>query len=181
MQRLNADSTRKEFAAVHAHLFGLKQQIADVMNELQRLKGDQQRDNKRIYGALRRIAMAPVARLRAGSAAEDAIEHSTRRQLTKLSRRPRDLYELWHEYEFGLGGSKPAKHLNLAERGANKCTFSRRKVFWDVVAGLVRAGFTSDTAIDKVYAAYGSRLSVTAILKSLQRDRVRGGHPELQP
>ncbi|KAI9982149.1 hypothetical protein PInf_008053 [Phytophthora infestans] len=49
---------------------------------------------------------------------------------------------------------KAAKDFTAAERGANKFAHSRRKVFWDVVSSLVRSGFTSDTAIDKVYSVY---------------------------
>ncbi|KAG6951390.1 hypothetical protein JG688_00013749 [Phytophthora aleatoria] len=66
-------------------------------------------------------------------------------------------------YEFGLNGLKPVKEFTAAERGTNKFTYSRRKIFWDVVAGFVRAGFTSDIAIDKVFAAYSRQLPVTKV------------------
>ncbi|ETP04478.1 hypothetical protein F441_18743 [Phytophthora nicotianae CJ01A1] len=97
-----------------------------------------------------------------------------------LSKRPKDLYELWGEYEFGLNGLKPAKEFTAAERGANKFAYSRRKVFWDVVSAFVRTGFTSDVAIDKIYAAYGRQLSVTRILTALRTDKHQGGHPSLR-
>ncbi|ETM36190.1 hypothetical protein L914_17077, partial [Phytophthora nicotianae] len=44
---------------------------------------------------------------------------------------------------------------------------------------VVRAGFTSDVAIDKVYAAYGRQLPVTKVLIALRRDK-RQGRSDLQ-
>ena len=58
--------------------------------------------------------------------------------------------------------------------------YSRRKVFWDIISTLIRAGYTSDTAIDKVYQAYDRGTSVTSILVIMVRDRNNGGHPNLQ-
>ncbi|KAG6946786.1 hypothetical protein JG688_00015842 [Phytophthora aleatoria] len=40
--------------------------------------------------------------------------------VARLSKRPKDLLELWHEYQFGCSGLKPAKEFTLFERGANK-------------------------------------------------------------
>ncbi|EEY64813.1 uncharacterized protein PITG_15602 [Phytophthora infestans T30-4] len=105
----------------------------------------------------------------------------TQRDYQKLlAVRPKDLYELWEEYQFGLSGLKPAKDFTAADRGANKFAYSRRKVFWDAVATFVRSGFTSDVAIDRNYAAYGRQLSVTRILAALRNDKHQGGHPSLR-
>jgi hypothetical protein len=90
------------------------------------------------------------------------------------------LYELWFEYEFGSGGQKAAKDFTAKDRGANKFAFCRRKVFWDAIARLTRAGYTSDVAIDKVYAVYGHRLPVSTILQHLREDKGQGGHPSLR-
>ncbi|EEY57795.1 uncharacterized protein PITG_00377 [Phytophthora infestans T30-4] len=61
----------------------------------------------------------------------------TRRASTAvLSKRPKDLFKLWHEYQVGCGDLKAAKDFTAIERGASKFAFSRRKVFWDVVASL---------------------------------------------
>ncbi len=65
-----------------------------------------------------------------------------------LSKCPRDLWVLWREWEQGLGEGKPAKAFTHAERGANKFSFSRRKVFWDMVEDMVKRDNTSDIAID---------------------------------
>ncbi|KAL3666787.1 hypothetical protein V7S43_008407 [Phytophthora oleae] len=112
--------------------------------------------------------------------AAEALPASQRVLAARLSKRPKDLYELWHEYQVGCGDLKAAKDFTTIGRGANKFAYSRRKVFWDVVSSLVRSGFTSDTAIDKVYSVYGRQLSVTNVLVALRADRMRGGHPSLR-
>ena len=74
----------------------------------------------------------------------------------------------------GTGGGKPAKAFTQTERGANKFSFSRRRVFWDLVEGMVRRGQSSDVAIDNIYRVYGWNNSVTKILNEMTRDRKRG-------
>ncbi|KAG1689229.1 hypothetical protein DVH05_002723 [Phytophthora capsici] len=182
---MSVDTSRKEFTALHSQIFAVQHQIANVMNEIVRLRTDTQRINQRMLSVLHRIALQPVARtVRASDGhhiEEVAAPGSTVHQPhASLSKRPRDLFELWREFEFGLNGEKPAKEFTRSERGANKFAYSRRKVFWDAVAYLVRAGFTSDTAIDKIYAAYGRERPVTAILVELREDKKRGGHPSLR-
>ena len=99
----------------------------------------------------------------------------------RLSKRPKDLYILWAEYEHGTGGSKAAKAYTRKERGANKHALCRRIVFWRMVSSLVARGHTSDLAIDKIYGVYGRRLGVTEILRRMKADeKERGGHPELR-
>jgi hypothetical protein len=44
---------------------------------------------------------------------------------------------------------------------------------------MVQAGMLAVVAIDKVYAAYRENQSVTNILCQMQRDKARGGHPQL--
>ena len=51
---------------------------------------------------------------------------------------------------------------------------------WDVISTLIRAGYTSDTAIDKVYQVYGRGTSVTSILVMMVRDRKNGGNLNLR-
>ncbi len=74
----------------------------------------------------------------------------------------------------GTGGGKPAKAFTQTERGANKFSFSRRRVFWDLAEGMVRRGQSSDVAIDNIYQVYGWNNSVTKILNEMKRDRKRG-------
>ncbi len=37
------------------------------------------------------------------------------------------------------------------ERGANKSTYSRRKVFWDVMNKMIASGHTSNSAVDNIF------------------------------
>ena len=98
--------------------------------------------------------------------------------LAELSKGPKNLYSLWHEYEFGLGNRKAAKDFTAFERGRVKHVFSKRKIVWDTVSHLITAGWTSKQAIDKIYDAYGST-SVSSIIKAMKRDKQGGGHPSL--
>ncbi|KAG6972293.1 hypothetical protein JG687_00001524 [Phytophthora cactorum] len=109
-----------------------------------------------------------------------SAQSPARISVARLSKRPKDLFELWHEYQFGCRGLKPVKEFTPVERDANKFAYSRRKVFWAVITQLVRSGYTSDTAIDKFYQVYGRQLSVSSILVSLRADRRRGGHSSLR-
>jgi hypothetical protein len=51
---------------------------------------------------------------------------------------------------------------------------------WDTVALLVRAGYTAQTAIDRIYETYGADQSVTKVIKLMLRDKGGGGHPNLR-
>ena len=92
---------------------------------------------------------------------------------TVLTCNPRDLHTLWMEYEFGIGGRKAAKLFTPAERGACKYKFHRRKVVWDKIIELIRAGHTAQTAVDTIYDVYGCDKPVTAIINEMRRERNR--------
>jgi hypothetical protein len=47
-------------------------------------------------------------------------------------------------------------------------------VGWDLVSSLVWMGDTAETAIDKIYAVYGSQTAVTNIINGLKRDKKDG-------
>ena len=98
----------------------------------------------------------------------------------QLFRGVKNLYDLWQEWEYGLSGNKAARDFTREERGKVKYVFSRRKVFWDMVSTLVRAGHTSDSAIDQIYEIYGRSNGVTNILRALAKDRRSGVHPRLR-
>jgi len=51
-----------------------------------------------------------------------------------LSRLPRSLFDLWAEYDVGIGGRKAAKDFTAAERGRVKYNYHQRKVVWNVIA-----------------------------------------------
>jgi hypothetical protein len=101
--------------------------------------------------------------------------------LATLSPNPRTLYLLWGEYAQDIGGRKAAPLFSREERGRAKHKYHRRKVVWDCVAGLVRAGFTAQVAIDRVYQVYGEGTTVTTIINRMKQDRPAGTvHPSLQ-
>jgi len=127
--------------------------------------------------AARRNNNASVGRSSGGSAVSlDRVVDNN----AKLSRCPKSLYVLWDEWTTGIGGMKAARLFNSAERGKCKHTFSKRRIFWDKVSELTRAGMASDLVIDKIYQAYGEGESVTNVLKAMQKDKPHGGHPNLQ-
>ena len=99
-----------------------------------------------------------------------------------LMKRPKNLYVLWYEYKFGQSDkTKPAKFFTPAEKGKSKFSYSKSKVFWDLVVNMIARGFTSDSVIDKIYTAYGQVMAVSTILVKLRIDKRRGGHPGLRP
>ena len=99
--------------------------------------------------------------------------------LATLSPHPRTLSDMWLEYEVGLGGRKAAKDFTSAERGRCKSKYCRRNVFWTKVNEMIRRGYTSLTAIDKIQEVHGKQLSPTEIIKCLQDDKKRGGNIRL--
>jgi hypothetical protein len=100
--------------------------------------------------------------------------------VARLSKCPKTLYDLWKEYMFGFSGNKPAKDFTRSERGACRYNYSKRNVVWQTIIELVKAGYSSDLAIDKIYGAYGHSTSNTIIIKKLAADNKHGGHPELR-
>lgn len=89
----------------------------------------------------------------------------------QLSKRPKNLFELWTEWTHGLGGNKPVSEWTAAERGSSKQAIWRRRLFWDCVRNHVNANYTSMTAINKIYGVYGRTKSVTAILTAMHADK----------
>lgn len=85
----------------------------------------------------------------------------------------------WNEWEFGIGGNKPAMLFSAGERGKVRHQYSICKVFWDLYCEMVRRGHTSDTAIDEMYRVYPYSLGLTKILRQMRSDRKNGGHPAL--
>ena len=97
-----------------------------------------------------------------------------------LSSCPKDLHILWREYQFGLDGRKPAKQFTSAERGLVSSIYSKRHKVWKLIDELIhKRGEDYRVVIDSIYAAYG-HVSVTDIIKNIQRDEKTGGHPNLR-
>ena len=93
-----------------------------------------------------------------------------------LMKNPKSLYVLWQEYEFGIGGRKPARQFSSKERGGVKFCYSLRNHYWKLVDKMILRGYTHTAAIDKIYSVYGSKLSTTKILQKIRSDSKTGGH-----
>ena len=199
-QSRSISNTIDDMQAVLGHMLQVQRQIeesrVEVLSQMYEHRHHHSKQLEILNKNIKRIALQPVLRSRAlleqasrtlqveSEEDEDGAEGRTPRvaprPLAQLYRSPKSLYDLWQEYQFGLNGEKAAKDFSSRERGKNKSMYCRRKVFWDVISTLIRAGFTSDTAIDKVYQVYGRGTSVTSILVMMVRDRKNGGNPNLR-
>jgi hypothetical protein len=154
--------------------------------------------NLRNYNVLNRninrIAMAPARRIagpvaagqNAAPAAGQAGNNNNQQQVGPanievgggtLSPLPRTLYDLWVEYQTGIGGRKAARDFTARERGADKYRYYRRKHVWNIVANLVNAGVQARVAVDRIYSHYGANKPVTRIIKDIMHDKRNGGLP----
>jgi hypothetical protein len=178
--RRQMGSTREELLALHSQNAGLRREIEELRTQqsllAQRMEGNFTRLNRNI----RRIAVQPAQRVRAMNVENE--NNNGDNYVSTLSPTPRTLYILWQEYEFGIGGRKPARLFTPAERGKVKYSYHRRKVVWDVIASLVRAGDTAQVAIDRIYEVYGAAMTVSHIINMMRRDRrtYNGCHPQLR-
>jgi hypothetical protein len=133
---------------------------------------------------INRIAMAPARRVAGAIAAEGPGNNLPPPANVvvgggTLSPLPRTLYDLWVEYQTGIGGRKPARDFTARERGADKYRFYRRKHVWDIVVHLVNAGIQARVAIDRIYDHYGANKPVTRIIRDIMQDKRNGGLPQV--
>ena len=136
-----------------------------------------------IQGAVARQDPQQGARRRQATDPEQQEEEGT--LPATLAKTPRTLAQLWEEYQFGIGGRKPAKDFTREERGrrihGTKQKYYRRKFVWWTVEELIRRGDTRNSAINKIRSAFGWRCSVTQIINFLIHSHQDGrtGHPNL--
>ena len=149
-----------------SQLFLLQNRVEDLKNELSSILADHKRYMVNMNTNVRRIATQPVVRA--------VVPTSEKTIMSKLTKSPSDLFVLWREYDQGLDGGKAAKDYTAVERGRNKHTYSRRRVFWDAVVKLMARGYMADSAIDRISGAYGRRLSVTQVINQMKKDRMLG-------
>ena len=121
--------------------------------------------------SIERIAVQPI--IRQTNTQFDPVRKAI------LIKCPKDLYMLYHEYEFGYGGNKPAKEFSRNERGTCRYTYSLRKIFWDKIDDMIRRGYTSDSAIDHIYQKLGKKHSVSKILRLMRYHRKNGSLVDL--
>ena len=191
---------------ITAALTLLRNENIQLRNEVERLRNRTRSQLKMINSSIKRLspvstycrggqcsADSRAASSAVGNGGEDVtdssgdggssgVAHSARREVpfaSSLSKNPKTLNVLWDEYEFGLSGRKPAKLFNSTERGACRLAYLFRKGFWNLCSKMIARGYTSATAIDKIYDVYGGGLSVTKILCQINKDRRNGDHVQL--
>jgi hypothetical protein len=91
----------------------------------------------------------------------------------KLVARPRCLYELWQEYQFGIGNNKPAKNFTSAERNNRddglKQKYHYRNKVWKLQSYMCNAGWTVEGMNAEITRVYNSS-HVTTIIKGITWD-----------
>jgi hypothetical protein len=135
-------------------------------------QSDQQFANlTRLMGQILVQAAPPIRNVRfgevTGNQEEPAAGNLAVPIAATLSPLPQTIHTLWIEYEFGIGGRKPAKDFTPSERGKVKCNYHRRKVVWDVITVLVWCGWLADIACDRIYEVYGRQQSATNIISTV--------------
>jgi Transcriptional activator of glycolytic enzymes len=182
-----------------AQLLAVQSLASQIRRELQELRSNQMADRVEtrkgftmVNTNIRRIALQPGLRGPVGTVAQggtrarggndddmavDAVAtlNGVGAAPATLSPTPRNVYELWQEYQVGIGGRKAARLFTSRERGGNtKYKYHRRLVIWRIISGLVRGGMTADAAIDSIYAIYGHQTSVTTIINQIRKQKNDG-------
>ena len=149
-----------------------------IMNDSARRAACQNNQAKAKQGA---DAQPDASNPAAGNAPSETLEPlELAPPLASLTEKPRNLEVLWEEYQVGIDGRKPAKTFTAAERLRTKDTYRRRRIVWEAIAALIRAGHTSQSAIRLIYQVYGLHTSVSTIIARMRRDNKNGGHPKLR-
>ena len=152
-------------------LMGLRRDNTDLRAEVSRNAARQERKltviNRNVIHLMRNPVRTVQQRAVENALAEnDVEEHQT--SPACLSRCPKTLHTLWIEYEFGLANRKPAKDFTASERGKVKYVYHRRKVVWDKIGEMIRSGWSSDEACNKIYEAYGAQKNITYIINQMR-------------
>ncbi|KAL7548622.1 hypothetical protein ACHAWF_011895, partial [Thalassiosira exigua] len=82
---------------------------------------------------------------------------------------------LWAEYKVGIDGNKPAELFTHEERYGQGQALRRRYAYrehmWHCIDRLVRAGCTSENAIDKIRQVYGYDMPVMTLCERIRADK----------
>jgi hypothetical protein len=188
-------ATHPTIQALVAQKAAIRQQNRDIMTTLQNQHEQLRAELNTLRRTVNRFANRPAQAIggmfinkhdQGNGTVSDSASTQQQGVRTKvkyevsLSACPRDLFQLWEEYEFGLQGRKAAKRFSTRERGAAKYKYHRRKVVWDMIVQMIRQGHTYLTAIDEIYGIYGREATVTQIINRMRKDRRRGGHAQLR-
>jgi hypothetical protein len=97
--------------------------------------------------------------------------------------KPNSLRQIYDEFEFGIGGRKPAKDFTVHERndranGTKQKWYRREIVYW-MISELTNRGYTVEAAIHKILQAIGPNWSITAIINKAKWCKRTGNWPQL--
>ena len=165
--------------AMHSQIVGLRRELQESKEENSRLNNRTNRQLAQMNRSINRIALQPARRVGPNQQPVAAAAVQAR-NMARLSKNPRTLYILWHEFEFGIAGRKAAKDFTVSERGRVKYAYHRRKVVWEKIQEMIRGGWSANTAMDAIYGVYGRDSSVTSIINRMRADRINGGHRNLR-
>jgi hypothetical protein len=180
-------SVRNQLVGIQSCLLSLRQENLELKTIMQTMKVNLERNFGIVNGNVRRIAIRPARLVAAAATAnvgqnqggvapqlQNAVGDRAMMPAASLMPTPRSLHDLWQEFHHGVGGRKAARLFSYSERGRSKHKYHRRKVVWDLIAGLVRQGHTAEVGIDRIYAVHGGETSVTNIIDGLKRDKKNG-------
>ena len=114
----------------------LANQVTSLQQQVSALQETQQADRQlflsqfQILNAnVRRIAVHPAHVIHHGlSQQQERQQQQSAPNIMPELGKPKNLYELWQEWEHGLGGCKPAKYFSSTEKGGvNKDRYFLRK------------------------------------------------------
>jgi hypothetical protein len=191
----NRQQQQQNMNVILSNMQQIKQQIATnydiIMTSVNNLRSDISSKHSIIQKNISRIFIQPPRqgtqqqqreRAENDNLAEAAALFDAERLelIAELSKTPRTIFDLWTEYQTGIGGRKAAKDFTFTERGKCKFKYCRRKVVWDCIVKHVNAGHLAAVAIDKIYQCYGQSSNVSTIINAMVNDKKTGGHPNLR-
>jgi hypothetical protein len=166
-----AQGSGEEIQDLHSLIYQQERQIEELKRDHNERTDGPLAEVRWMNTNIRRIARQPVIH-RVGV---DGIVNPSLivldRATPSLSSRPTNIYVLWKEYEFDIGGRKAAKDFTYRERGVSCAILCRRKVFWDIVLHLISHRYTNESAIDHIYNQYGKQKLVTQILICIRKEK----------
>jgi hypothetical protein len=176
------EENNQRMAALYSQYTAMRTDMTEVKTEVKSQGTAMVTWFGKINRNLARIGQNPVRRARAPNQQANQDQAPAQQNPATLCRNPRTLYVLWQEYMEGVGGRKAARLFTAQERGRVKYNYHRRKVAWETIAIMVRAGNNADVAIDKIYEVYGRQNRVTIIINRMRQDRVtyHDLHPQLR-
>ena len=176
----------KQMAAIYSKVQHLDRSHDEVLCSLDSRFTNLQSQLCKLDNNIKRIGIVPFATKTKNNVVtldENNVDESSDKNTASykytLSKKPKTLNDVWHEYEYGIGDRVPAKYFTPTQRGNVSKTYYQRNLVWKIILKLINKGHSAEAACAKIYDVYGQSLSVSAIIKKMQVDHKLGGHPDL--